>query len=126
LLRRLVRTTVLGFAVAAVVSGCDFIGPLRVAVENHGGEQVLLRILDGQHRAWVVPAGSSGIGPTDDGRGDQLVVITTMDCVELGRLGFRAGDHTLFVTADGMEYPDQRSSIDPGLSRLTEIEDPCP
>ena len=109
---------------ALAVAGCT--GSLSLAVENRDSVAYLLRIVDGRHRAWIVPPNASGVGPTDDGSDRRFVIISGLDCSELGRLGLATGNYTLMVEGGGMANPDLRDSIDDGLQRLQQVVDPCP
>ena len=56
----------------------------------------------------------------------KIVMITRIDCVEVGRVGLAEGSHSMVVDGGQMADPDLRESIDAGLPRLDEIVDPCP
>jgi hypothetical protein len=101
-------------------------GSLSVAVENGDEVQYLLRVQDLHHRAWIVPPGSSGIGPQNDGSDRRFVFISGMDCSEIGRYGLDSGSITLHVAGGMMADPDLSESIDPALPLLVEVADPCP
>jgi hypothetical protein len=116
---------VLAGAPVVMAVGCSFLQPLSVAVENRDAVPYLLRVVDGRHRAWMVPAVSSGLGPTNDGSETRSVLISGMDCSEIERLGLSTGDVTLFVEGGHMADPDLKESIASGLPRLEQIVDPC-
>ena len=107
----------------SLFAGCG--SPLSLAVENHDQADYLLRVLDGRHRAWRVPPDAAGTGPLSDGTDMRIVIISTPDCIEIGRIGLGTGEHTLIVDGGAMGNPDLRESIDPGLAPLQEIVDPC-
>jgi hypothetical protein len=116
--------SVLVGGIALAHAGCT--GSLSVAVENRDSDSYLLRVVDGQHRAWIVPPGVSGLGPTNDGSDTRFVVLSGLDCWDIGRFGLSTGDHTLIVQGGQMANPDMRDSIDASLQRLEQIVDPCP
>ena len=116
----LVVSAILG---AGLLTGCE--RPLSLAVENHDPTAYLLRVVDGRHRAWRVPPMSAGTGPMSDGTGRRFVMISGLDCTELGRLGLATGELTLIVEGGGFADPDLRESIDADLAPLEQIIDPC-
>jgi hypothetical protein len=56
----------------------------------------------------------------------RFVILSSIDCTELGRLGLGSGEHTLIVVGGELANPDMRGSIDPTLEPLEQIVDPCP
>jgi hypothetical protein len=95
-------------------------------VENRDASPYLLRVLDGRHRAWLVPAGTTGIGPTNDGSEQRTVIIARTDCTEVGRYALADGPVTMMVEDGAMADPDLRETVTAGLSSLEQIVDPCP
>ena len=118
------KVAVLMVAMAATVFECG--SPLSLAVENRDSTEYLLRVVDGQHRAWRVPANTTGTGPLDDGSGRRFVIISTLDCTDVGRFGLATDAHTLIVEGGTMGNPDMRDTIDAGVATLEQIVDPCP
>ena len=115
--------------VASLLFGTGLFGgcgsPLSVAVENHDATAYLLRVLDGRDRAWRVPASAAGTGPLAEGNQMRFVIISTLDCTEIARIGLGTGEHTLIIEGGGVANPDSRESIDPTLEPFEEIADPC-
>jgi hypothetical protein len=122
-MRSVHRTALVLGALLATV-GCE--SPLTVAVENHDPVGYLLRVIDGKHRAWMIPANASGIGPMNDGSDRRFVLVTGLDCTEIGRLGLATGGHTLVVEGGRMADPDMRNAVDPSMLALEQVVDPCP
>ncbi len=110
--------------ITLAVAGCS--SSRSVAVENRDSNQYLLRVVDGRHRAWIVPPHSTGTGPKNDGSDRRFVIVSGMDCSEIGRYGLDRGPITLMVEGGTMANPDLRESIDPSNPQFEAIADPCP
>lgn len=54
------------------------------------------------------------------------MLISGLDCSEIGRFGLATGYNTLIVQNGQMANPDMRKSIDASLSALEQVADPCP
>jgi hypothetical protein len=113
------------FAIAFATTLFECGSPLSLAVENRDSVGYLLRVVDGQHRAWRVPPNTTGTGPLNDGSGSRFVIISTLDCTEIERLGLATSAHTLSIENGAMANPDLRDGIGPDLSPLEQIVDPC-
>ena len=120
---RLVGAVITAALFATTLVECG--SPLSLAIENRDSVGYLLRVVDGQHRAWTVPPNTSGTGPLNDGSERRFVIVAGLDCTDLERLGLATGAHTLMIEGGGMANPDIRDGIDAGLTPLEQIVDPC-
>ena len=97
-----------------------------IAVDNMGAMPQLLRVVGGGgSRAWLVPPGTAGLGPTFLAEDRPFVLITTLDCKEVARFAPAGGRQTIVIEESGVA-PQLHDGIDEGLRALTATTDPCP
>jgi hypothetical protein len=101
-----------------LLTGC--LGPEAIAVDNRTDQDLLLRF-EGQW-VWDVPAGSTGVGPSDIGFGERQVELLWPDCRIFAAWGLY-GSRTITIVDMQAEEPMLSDGVE--VSGQLETTDSC-